>query len=373
MSRTGNNIYKRKDGRWEARYIKFYDEKGKAKYGYVYAKTYKEVKRKQELAITNNYTHTKNRIIVLLEDVICDWLNYQRNNVKESTHAHYHYICYRHIIPKLGKYEITKISTVLLDLYINELLTNGRIDSQGGLSKKTVSDIIVVLKSILQYAKMKEYNIVCQFKHLNIKKERKEIRILSPLEQKQLKETLCDQINEVKLGIYICLYTGIRIGEICALKWEDINLEERLIYIRSTLQRIQVTDSNSSKKTRIMISTPKTSSSLRSIPIPDYLFEVLSENKRDPEIFVLTGKANHFMEPRSLQYQFKKILKEANIEYVNFHVLRHTFASRCIELGFETKSLSEILGHATVNMTLNKYVHTSFNLKYEQMQKLNAF
>lgn len=370
MSRTGTNIYKRKDGRWEARYIKYYDENGKAKYGYVYAKTYKEVKAKQEYAISHRDQRNRKTRCIYYKDIVNEWLFHQKRIVKESSYARYCHICEKHIIPYLGQYELSKISSLQLEHFIQFLLNEGRIDKKGGLSKKTTSDIIVVIKAIFDYAKVNQYDVNCHYEHLSIKKEKKEKSVLSLPDQRKLQEALISHLNDLNLGILICLYTGLRIGEICALKWEDIYLEEKVIHIKSTLQRIQTT--GASNKTRIIISTPKSSNSTRKIPIPECLHPLLKEYQKNNDAYVLTGEKEKFMEPRLLQYQFKNLLKELNIDYISFHGLRHTFATRCIELGFETKSLSEILGHATVNITLNQYVHSSLQLKYEQMQKLNV-
>ena len=150
-------------------------------------------------------------------------------------------------------------------------------------------------------------------------------------------------------------------------------MEEKTIFVHQTMQRLQINgkDSENGKKTRVLISTPKSSCSIRKIPIPNEIFEMLKKVRTVPEAFLLTGVSSKYIEPRTLQYYFKNVLKECGIEDANFHVLRHTFATRCIEVGFDIKSLSEILGHANVNITLNCYVHPSMELKRENMSKLS--
>lgn len=370
MTRTGSNIYKRKDGRWEARYIKYYDMNGKAKYGYLYARTYTEVKRKLCDAYSKCELHTI-KDEALLEHVTQKWLEANRMKVKESTYAHYYHLCSRHILPDLGKYPISKISTQLMEKYIQDLLTSGRLDGKGGLSSKTVSDIMAILKNIFEFAHYEGHPTICSFERLSFKKEAKGMRVLTQQEQRDLQVVLMTGMDRIKLGVLVSLYTGMRIGEICALKWENINTEQKVIKVRATLQRVQDINSQGHTKTKVLISTPKSACSARDIPLPEFLNEILKERREAPDCFLLTGKANQFIEPRTMQNHFKRYVQESHIENVNFHALRHTFATRCVELDFEIKSLSEILGHANVNITLNRYVHPSFDLKMEYMQKLN--
>ena len=199
-----------------------------------------------------------------------------------------------------------------------------------------------------------------------------ELRVLTKREKNKL-EKYCKNSNTLRdIGIVICLNTGLRIGEICALRWEDISLSEQTIYIHQTLQRIQNLSDNI-PKTKIIITTPKSACSIRTIPLPDELYNILIKHQKPSRGYLLTNDDNKFIEPRTLQNRFKKILKDIHIADTNFHTLRHTFATRCIELGFDIKSLSEILGHATVNITMNRYVHPTLEMKKENMQKLSHF
>lgn len=164
----------------------------------------------------------------------------------------------------------------------------------------------------------------------------------------------------------MALYTGIRIGELCGLKWEDVDNDS--IKIKRTVQRLK---SDTKNKTMVCVGSPKTSTSIRTIPIPSFFKKTVSSFKEiSTEEYVLGTSKLPLIEPRVLQWKFKKYLVEANIENANFHSLRHTFATRSVECGFDAKSLSEILGHANVQTTLNKYVHSSFQLKAENMNKL---
>lgn len=163
--------------------------------------------------------------------------------------------------------------------------------------------------------------------------------------------------------------TGIRIGELCALQWEDVDLEKRILIVRKTIQRIQI--QNEKRKTKLVITEPKSESSKRIIPIPDCIVNLLSKFKGKAKEFVVSRREKP-VEPRTMQYRFSKILKKANLPSVHFHALRHIFASNCIKLGFDVKSLSELLGHSSVEITLNRYVHSSLEQKREYMKRLNV-
>ena len=169
----------------------------------------------------------------------------------------------------------------------------------------------------------------------------------------------------------ICLYTGIRIGELCALQWDDISLEKKTLHIQKTMLRIQTDDEN--QKTKVVITPPKSSCSVRTIPVQDILVEYLARFEEGPDAYLLTGSAEKYIEPRTMQNRFKSVLNKCGIHSANFHALRHTFATRCVEAGFDVKSLSEILGHSSVNITLNRYVHPTMEMKRSNMNRLSEF
>ncbi len=363
MSRVGENIYKRKDGRWEARYIKNYEENGKAKYGYLYAKSYKEVKAK--LFQVNNLKNIHYPANILFQDIAEQWLQNKKMKLKESSYAKYDYLINKYLKNNFGSYPIGKLSRILINQVLTNLLKK--------LSPKTVIDITAILKSIFKYAVNEGYQLNYNLDNLKIMNRPRQVITLDPKEKKLLSDYLFNHLNNSNLGILLSLYTGIRIGELCALKWKDVSLEDNIIKIRNTLLRTKNYDFNSSKKTRIIITAPKSYSSIRDIPIPDFLIPLILKFKCcSDDYYVLTNRSS-YLDPRTLQNRFKRCLKEAGIKEKNFHVLRHTFATSCVELGFEIKSLSEILGHCNVNTTLNKYVHSSLELKKNNMQKLTAF
>ena len=375
MPRKGENIYKRKDGRWEGRYIKSYKPDGSPQFGYVYAASYSEVKNKLiELKASIKLKTVANQEQISSEQygtILTAWLNDAKYRTKESTYSHYLHSVNTHIRPRLGMLPLDQFSTENFDRFVKELLSNGRVDNTGGLSAKTVSDIVAIVRSTLRYAESHGYTCPCTIKRLRLKKHSGKIRVLSKGEQQKLLNVLLNETDKYKLAVLISLYMGLRIGEVCALQWRDIDVDAGMLHVRNTLQRIQDGDCEAAgHKTRVIVSSPKSDCSIRDIPIPDCIKPIIEGFSGLPNDYVISESGKAFVEPRLLQYHFSKIIKEAAIEKANYHALRHTFATRCVEAGFELKSLSEILGHANVNITLNKYVHASVELKEKNMNLL---
>lgn len=376
MPRKGENIYKRKDGRWEARYIKSHDNLGKANYGYVYGKSYREAKQKRQNALINlkNSSDTekkrissyKSRIEVLSDD----WLASIKPQIKQSTFNKYSNLLDSYILPYLGNVNIDTLSVDKLYECCNYLLQRGG-KKGNGVSAKTVSDTLSIIRRIICYAASRGCNTLCTGRELSINQTSKEINVLTQSEQDILCQYLYDHQSGRNLGILLSLFSGLRIGELCALEWGDISLESGTIYIHQNIQRIQ-TKGDSEKRTEVVITTPKSQCSIRTIPIPEFLTSILRDADIKRQGYLLTGNKK-YLEPRTMENHFHKILDEISLRQVNFHALRHTFATRCIEVGFDIKSLSEILGHANVNITLNRYVHPPFQLKKENMERLTVF
>lgn len=373
MPRKGENIYKRKDGRWEGRYIKSRTCTNKIIYGYVYAKTYREVKIKLR---EHTNSHNERSVIsviknpVLFSDIASNWFISIKSQIKESTQNKYLNILDNYILPMYGEKTLDNITYDFIESHCNFLLLSGGKKGRG-LSAKTVTDVLSVIRNILKFAIKKGMYVSCDGSAIQVKQKAKSMRVLSKTEQEQLCKYLLADPVPCNIGILVCLFTGLRVGEICALRWEDVSFLDQTIHIHHTLQRIQNKSGNGSK-TKIVVTTPKSSCSIRTIPIPDKLNEVLIAYKKSTVGYLLTNDKNKFIEPRTMQNWFKKALKITCIESANFHAIRHTFATRCIELGFDVKSLSEILGHATVNITMNRYVHPTLELKKENMKKLSS-
>lgn len=371
MSRTGENIYKRKDGRWEGRYIAYYDGHGKAKYKYLYARTYAEIKTKLRNAQVTNQTVDEKDIKYEKYDFCLDeWLRMKKRSVKDSTYIRYKNAIQNHIKPDLGRYPINKISTELMEEYISSKLQSGKIDGSGGLSPKSMSDIMIIIKESFKYAQSNGITVICNFDRISFKKNMHEMRVLSNFEEKRLTTVLLNSIDRYKLGVLICLFTGIRIGELCALQWKNVSLEEKTLKVEKTLQRLQKDDTSSEIKTSIIVTEPKSKAAMRIIPLPDFMIEIMLPFQNTSNSYLLSGESSSLIEPRTMQNHFKKYLRESEIDDANFHCLRHTFATKCIESGFDVKTLSEILGHSSVKITLDKYVHSSMQLKRSNMSKL---
>lgn len=335
MPRKGENIYKRKDGRWEGRYIRSYDSEHKAKYAYVYGKTYSEVKRKltEQRGNVQKVQPTKNKSSTYGELLDC-WLHSMQLNTKESTQARYTHLIKTHIKPHLGAVQLSQLTTDVIEIFIEQQLTDGRLDNSGGLSPKTVTDILTIIKSTIEYARYKELPVICNLSKLSIKKKEKEMRVFTPSEQESLIGTLTNDMDHSKFGVLLSLYTGIRVGELCALQWEDFDLAHSKLKIRKTMQRIQDLGNGSVSKTKIVITEPKSQCSIREIPLPLFIVDVAKKFASNPKAYILTG-TDQYIEPRTMQNRFKSYVKECNVEPANFHVLRHTFATRCVEVGFE--------------------------------------
>ncbi len=379
MPKRGENIYKRKDGRWEGRFIKDRTHTGKAVYGYVYAHSYKEIRLKLQNALKMQDSMKKNktgaekepRFSALAEE----WFCHIRPLIKESTYIKYRNLWNSYVSPKLGKMCLLDLSHARLESYCKDLLVSGG-NKGNGLSAKTVSDTLSLIRNMLRFCDSRDIPILCDARNVTVKQDAKEMRIFSPKEQQILCSHIRSNLCIQNVGILLCLFTGIRVGELCALKWEDISFAEQTLYVHQTMQRIQIEDTDreeSTAKTKIIVTSPKSKCSIRRIPFPEELSFFMRSIQKSSSGYFLTGSETRWIKPRTMQNHFKRLLKCCEIEDANYHVLRHTFATRCMEMGFDVKSLSEILGHASVSITMNRYVHPSMELKRENMQRLSGF
>lgn len=361
----GENIFRRRDGRWEARYIKGRELSGKIKYGYCYGKTYREAKEKaakRKAALANGVPLLTSRTQKPFSSYCLEWLHTKKCTVKESTYIKYSTAVNKHIMPKLGECCSLGFTTELMDDFIKEL------QFEDELAPKTVHDILVVLHGILKFASSK---FAGSFPAVEInypKIGKKEMRVLSREEQARLVAYLHEDLDSCRFGILLALCTGIRIGELCALQWESVSTNDKAIRIAKTLQRLHDTSVSQGARTRIVIGPPKSDTSVRTIPMTEYATGLCRRMKpQSSAAYVLTG-TEAFMEPRTLQYRLEKYTQACGLEGVHFHTLRHTFATRAVEVGFEVKSLSEILGHASVTITLDRYGKPFMIYKFRSMR-----
>lgn len=350
MSRL--NIYVRKDGRYEGRINLGRGENGKRRYKSYYGATAEEVRRKYKISQLS-YVPSESVTKMTVSGLAAEWLLSVKNRIKESTLANYRLKLVKHILPCFGAIGICSFGSRDIYAFIDQKIA-------AGLSVRYVSDILVLMKSLFKYA-AREYGIKNVFDGIAMpKKQQNEVRLLSPEEESRLKAYITDNPSLVCMGIALTMYTGLRIGELCALQWSDIDLKNKTLTVRKTIQRIQSYDDNG--KTKLVITEPKSARSRRTIPIPKCIMKMLRRFKSDDRAFLLTG-TDKPMEPRALQYRFSRLLKKLGLPHIHYHALRHRFSTSAIELGFDVKTLSEILGHSSVELTMRLYVHSSFERK----------
>lgn len=302
----------------------------------------------------------KNDLEITFYDLFDEWLNYKRTKVKESTYFNYSFVINESFKKYFQNVSLEEVKN--LDFYsiIDELKQK--------VSRKTLRDRISILKSVLRYGERK-YDMDFKIDLITMPTiYNKEIEVLTEREKNRITKYLLNTENIKELGILISLYTGLRIGEVCALRWKNIDFEKKLIEVERTVQRIY----RGEKNTKLLFTEPKTVKSIRKVPIAEILLKKLKEiGKSYPkDAFILTGTETRFMEPITYRFTYKKCLRNCRISYKKFHCLRHTFATRCIRAGMDVKSLSEVLGHNNVNVTLSVYVHSSYSVKKKFIDKI---
>lgn len=356
MAKRGLNIYKRRDGRWEGRYKNGFTAEGKTRYSSVYGKSYTAVRelleRKRSEALNSTFKSCK----CTVGEIIEKWIESAKNNVKESTLANYRMKLKKHILPYYSGLKYECLTADSLNAFIS-----GKISEN--LSAKYVSDIVVLLKSAAKFAQ-RRYGYANKIDTVALPKSTaKNKKLLSAAEQESLKKAFLNKPASSNIGMLLAASTGIRIGELCALKWENIDLEKSVIAVRQTVQRI----SRNYGGTELIVTSPKSAASVREVPLPDFIIPYLMKIKAPDDCFLLSG-SKKIVEPRTVQYRFASILKKAKLPPINFHALRHMFATNCIAVGFDVKTLSEILGHSSVKVTLDRYVHSSMERKKHCMK-----
>lgn len=369
MSKRGDNIRKRKDGRWEGRYQKGRKADGSIQYGSIYGKTYGDVKKRLSEIAKAPLSTPKGAIEQTLGDVLELWMKNNQVRLKGGTVNKYRNMIDTHIAPELGRVKITAVSSTVINNYLRQKLQGGRLDKKGGLSASYVRSIMLIINAAIKFAVAEQLCPPLKTPILKPVSLRTEITVLSVEEQRKLENYLCCGLTPTKAGVFLSLHTGLRIGEVCALSWDDIDFKNRIIRIRHTVARVRNDDGNG-EITRLIIDKPKTPSSVRDIPISTTLLPILQETQKLSASSYVISENMQFMSPRTYEYRYHKLLERSGIPAVNYHALRHTFATRCIEAGVDVKSLSEILGHANVSITLNTYVHSSMDLKRSQLEKL---
>ena len=306
-----------------------------------------------------------------LQEFLNSWLvDVVKDNVRMSTYMVYHGYAKNHINPLIGGMELAELRTENIQSFIHKLMN----DEKRKLAAKTINDILAMLNSALQCAK--EYERIEKNPCVKVrlpKSKEKEIKVFTRAEQERLEKAIISSNDSRTIGVLICLYTGIRIGELCALRWENVDIKNKRLNIKLSLNRVNLYDEEKAK-TQLVFEEPKTVKSKRLLPFPDFLCLLLTEQKKKSKgEFVLSMKNGKPVQPRTMQYIYTRLLKKANVEYRNFHALRHTFATRVIELGVDIKTVSETLGHANSIITINRYAHSLMEQKQRMMKQLDSF
>lgn len=370
MARKGENIRKRKDGRWEARYQKGRRADGSIQYGYIYAKKYTDVKKKRDEIICSLRAEPDNTSDaagenIVLNELFNQWKEEVRDHVRDSSFYLYETILDQHLRPYFGELRIRQLTAT-----VNQEFISSKIKQN--LSPTYIRSIIVLFQTILKSAQSK-YQWTFQIPALQPPKPIKKMpEIFTVQEWKCMEAYLKCQHDEFSFGILICMYTGLRIGELSGLRWEDYDSLNVQLKIRRTVYRIKnpaYAANHNLPKTILCIGSPKTATSIRDIPLPLSFLDDLQRHQKDSEAFVLTG-TKQCMEPRNIQKKYKKLLEQLNLRYLNFHSLRHNFATLSIQNGSDYRTVAELLGHSSVNTTLNIYVHSNTDQKRKCLEQL---
>lgn len=365
MPRRGENIRKRKDGRWEGRYY-ITDENGGRISKSVYAKSYLEVKNKLMEVKQNLHLQSVKPVVAAanVEGTLtfgaaaAEWLLSVSKSKKHSTYIKYKTVYQKYLEAELSDELLAGVDAVRI---------TALLPSAEQVSDSLRKSIFCVVNQILEYAETHYHITAIKIFYKKNRSAIKTVEAISRTEQRQLLRFLYTDMDINKFGILLCLSTGLRLGEICALKWSDIDMQEKVLYVNRTVQRIAVEGYET--KTILMEGEPKSIFSKREIPLSDEIIQLMGQFYRNQE-YVISG--DRPTEPRTYQNRFQRYLKLAGIEKTNFHILRHTFATNCVNAGTDIKSLSEILGHSDVNTTLKRYVHPTFDIKRQHLNSLSA-
>ncbi|NNJ31668.1 tyrosine-type recombinase/integrase [Lacrimispora defluvii] len=364
MPRRGENIYKRKDGRWEGRTLK-----QTGKYQYFYSKSYKGVKEKMKNYKENQAPAKEKRSDEIKGGAALfeEWLIDVSIRVKPSTYESYYRCLNKYVIPFFEKEKDQRITMGSVARFVKEMYENEELADSS--KKKNLTIFKIAVKEILK-GSADCFAVMDLIKYP--KPDDKEVEVFSMKEQRQIEQTAFHYNDRRAMGILLCFYTGIRLGELCALKWGDIDMETGTLSISRTVSRIRHFEEEE-HKTALFVGAPKSRKSMRKIPLPQFLLNmpVLTTYKsRNQDNYIFT-QTNIPFDPRCFQKLYKRLLKEAHVKDRKFHAIRHTFATRALELGVDIKTISELLGHSSVSITLNVYAHSLMEQKKAAIEKFN--
>lgn len=367
MARHGENIYRRKDGRYEGRYVVGKTPAGRTKFGYVYGWQYAEVKqrllaKKAEQLRTPAQSGYKGTV----EEWMEEWMEGELlGSVKKSSYQTYLALLRSHIRPRLGRMRLTAVTPSVIQSFVDAL-------ERSGLSFSTIKSAYRLLSAAMKGAQ--EEGLIQKNPCRKIRIQRNmsdEQRVLTRSEQETIRVSAQ---SEHELPALFGLYTGLRLGELCALKWSDVDWEKGTIFVRRTVQRLPVAANQGGKhRTRLIIAPPKSSRSMRVIPLPAFLLDILQALRPDEQTGgYIFGGTDAVADPRTIQRRFKRLADRLAIRNVHFHTLRHSFATRLLELGVDIKTVSVLLGHSSVRTTLDFYSHSLIEQQRLAMDRLAA-
>ncbi|WP_207695194.1 hypothetical protein DOK67_0001270 [Enterococcus sp. DIV0212c] len=362
----GENIYKRKDGRWEGRYPKARKNDGTIHYGYIYARSYRTVKEQlldKKVQQTLVYTGTTKEFYGTFGAWSNLWLTeIMAPKLKESTYASYSNKLQLYVLPSLEKQPLKKITASDIDKLVKRLSES--------LAASSVHIVFRIIRSCFEAAKERSYIYINPCERTVLPKINKQkVQALTRVQQKAVEVE--SMKNNKGLPILLALETGMRIGEICALKWEDIDFDSSVLKVQRTKQRISL-PSSSGQRTKIIETTPKTIHANRIIPMSSKIKKALLHLKKQAvSAYVVTNK-EHSIEPRTVSYRFERIKRKLGLNNVSFHALRHTFATRCVELGVNIAAISSLLGHSSIKLTLDTYTNSFLEEQRAAIDKLAA-
>ena len=387
MSKSGENIHKRRDGRWEGRYIKGRTPDRKPVWGYLYGSSYAEVHqlliqkkaesgfyqlsgrrvRFEELAAQWLHFYQLSGRRVRFEELAAQWLHSIAQGIKESTLAHYSYTLKRYLLPVFGTAELHTLDEQRLEQGLLQVIAPAD-DSHKALGAASARECLTMLRRICKYAAhlrlMRPVEIVVKLPQA----KEHAAQPLSAQEQDSVQVFILRAPTPRKLGLLLQMQMGLRIGEVCGLQWGDFDLEKGTLSICRTVSRIYCPNG----RTKVVVQAPKTKTSRRELPIPCRLLSLLRRLRGafSPSAWFLSGRAGKPVEPRCYRKSIQGYLRRAGVRRVHPHALRHTFATTCLQSGCDIKTLSEILGHADANVTLKRYVHTDMKRKKTEMQRV---